>query len=159
MVSHGTIDSIFTYTWMVIWFSWYINVGKYTIVPWILWFVESCFIKSMNKFLLEKLRVFCWHLCFVRIKRMELKTKPMILPRFWKKDNTRIGTRETKNKSRGSSCCCSTSLLYLDLGQKVYIFPLQNLQWKRESRLPSDLFMVFLVGMILGVYEVYMLLV
>ena len=32
-------------------------------------------------------------------------------------------------------------------------------QRKRESRLPSDLFMVFLVGMILGVYEVYMLLV
>lgn len=103
-----------------------INVGKYTIVPWILWFVESCFIKSMNKFHLEKLCVFCWHLCFVRIKRMELKTKPMILPRFWKKDNIRIGTRETKNKRRGSSCCCSTSLLYLDFGQKIYIFPLQN---------------------------------
>ena len=104
----------------------YMIVGKYTIVPWILWFVESCFIKSMNKFHLEKLCVFCWHLCFVRIKRMELKTKPMILPRFWKKDNIRIGTRETKNKRRGSSCCCSTSLLYLDFGQKIYIFPLQN---------------------------------
>ena len=99
----------------------------------------------------EKLRVSLTTFGFVRKKR--LKRNQWFLPRFWKKGNeSGLEPVETqKNQRRGSSCCCSTSLLYLDFGQKLYLSTAKH-QWNPESRLPSDLFMVFLVGMILELY-------